>query len=81
MTNGQDPVMQSNGLPGHHGVAAGAEPDPLRIDVRSDAKPVRRFRRPQQLPRPRTGMRPSTVALVIVWIAVLGLYLAVRPGG
>jgi hypothetical protein len=35
----------------------------------------------RQLRRARTGMRPSTLALITVWIAVLALYLAVRPGG
>lgn len=31
--------------------------------------------------RSRGGMRASTMMLTAVWIAVLALYLAVRPGG
>ncbi|WP_167354297.1 hypothetical protein [Nocardia kruczakiae] len=76
-------MIESNGLPGNHDRAAGADstvpatPDPSRIGVR----PVGGIGMPRQLRRVRTGMRPSTLALITVWIAVLALYLAVRPGG
>ncbi|MCC3315228.1 hypothetical protein [Nocardia africana] len=83
MTHGQDGVIESNGLPGTHGTASGADsavpatPGPSRIEVR----PLGRIGMPRRLRPARTGMRPSTLALITVWIAVLALYLAVRPGG
>ncbi|WP_036504250.1 hypothetical protein [Nocardia violaceofusca] len=83
MTHGQDGLIESNGLPASHDTASGtdsavsAEPDPSRIRVR----PVGRIGVPRRLRRARAGMRPSTLALITVWIAVLALYLAVRPGG
>ncbi|MBF5000783.1 hypothetical protein IRT45_26950 [Nocardia sp. BSTN01] len=83
MTHGQGGVTESNGLPGNHDTTADADstvaatPDPSRLGVR----PLGRIGMPRRLRRARTGMRPSTVALLTVWIAVLALYLAVRPGG
>ncbi|WP_157126425.1 hypothetical protein [Nocardia mikamii] len=83
MTHGQDGVIEGNGLPGNHNKAADADstvpatPDPSRMEVR----PVGRISMPRRLRRAHTGMRPSTLALITVWIAVLALYLAVRPGG
>lgn len=82
MTHGQDGVIETNGLPGNHTAAdadstVAATPDPSRLGVR----PLGRIGMPRRLRRARTGMRPSTLALITVWIAVLALYLAVRPGG
>ncbi|MBF6276412.1 MULTISPECIES: hypothetical protein [Nocardia] len=83
MTHGQDGVIETNGSPKNHDPASGADlavsatPDPSRLGVR----PLGRIGMTRQLRRARTGMRPSTLALITVWIAVLALYLAVRPGG
>ncbi|PPJ24158.1 hypothetical protein C5E45_28350 [Nocardia nova] len=76
-------MIETNGLPTNHDTTSGADsagsatPDPSRLGVR----PLGRIGIPRQLRRARTGMRPSTLALITVWIAVLALYLAVRPGG
>jgi hypothetical protein len=76
-------VIETNGLPKNYDPAAGADsavsatPDPSRLGVR----PLGRIGMSRQLRRARTGLRPSTLALITVWIAVLALYLAVRPGG
>ncbi|MFF0457928.1 hypothetical protein [Nocardia africana] len=84
MTHGQDPVMQSNGRPVHSGtapVSESAHPETPQIEVRAETTPVGRMSGLRGLRRTRTGMRPSTLALITVWIVVLALYLAVRPGG
>ncbi|AHH16484.1 hypothetical protein NONO_c16830 [Nocardia nova SH22a] len=82
MTQGHDPVIGSNGLPGPHTTVPAAAPAAgvtvAQPEVSATASPVAR---PGPMRRARIGMRPSTLMLIAVWIAVLALYLAVRPGG
>ncbi|WP_227983646.1 hypothetical protein [Nocardia spumae] len=80
MTQGHDPVIDSNGLPGHHTTAPGTEPV-----VSATFEPTQAVEaaagRTSRIRRPAVGMRGSTMLLMGVWVAVLVLYLAVRPGG
>ncbi len=81
MTQGHDPVIDSNGLPGHRSSVAATETVAAvtpEVTVSATANPVAQA---GPIRRSRMGMRPSTMMLITVWIAVLALYLAVRPGG
>ena len=85
MTQGHDPVIDNNGLPEHRPSASAVESvavvtsGPSEVEMSATtAGPVARTGPAR---RSRMGMRPSTMMLIAVWIAVLALYLAVRPGG
>lgn len=84
MTQGHDPVIDSNGSPGYRSTVPATESVAAVTTERPEAAvsaPAGPVARPSSVRRARMGLRASTVMLIAVWIAVLALYLAVRPGG
>ncbi|WP_280269348.1 hypothetical protein [Nocardia wallacei] len=84
MARGDDEVIGGNGVPASQGAMAPSEntvevlsPQPSTNGSAPPAPPRWMRMRRQPIGRPRV----STMVLMSVWIAVLVVYLQVRPGG